>query len=53
MVILKCNISMKTIGGSLKYQYPVQWVFKSAIFLCEYKASTETTSVLMLLIEKP
>ena len=32
MVKLKCNVSIKTIDGSLKYQYPVWWAFKSAIF---------------------
>ena len=32
-VKLKCNISVKTIGEYLKYQYPMQWAFKSAVFL--------------------
>ena len=40
MVKLKHNISVKTIDGSLKYQYPVQWVFKSTILLCDYKVWT-------------
>ena len=32
-VKLKHNVSVNTTDGSLKYQYPVQWAFKSAIFL--------------------
>ena len=35
-VKLKCNVSGKTIGGYLKYQYPLKWAFKSAVFLCDY-----------------
>ena len=34
-VKLKHNVSVKTIHGCLKYQYSVQWVCKSAIFLCK------------------
>ena len=30
MVKLKRNISVKIIDGSLKYEYPGQWAFKSA-----------------------
>ena len=33
MVKLKRNVSVKTIDRSLKYQYPVQWAFKSAMQL--------------------
>ena len=40
-VKLKHNLSVKTIDGSLKYQYPVQWAFKSAIFLCDYRVWTK------------
>ena len=32
MVKLKQSVSVKTINESLKYQYPLQWAFKSAIF---------------------
>ena len=32
MVKLKCNVSVKTIGGYFKYQYPLQWAFKSTVF---------------------
>ena len=30
-VKLKCNVSGKTIGGYLKYQYPLQWAFFSYV----------------------
>ena len=33
MVKLKRNVSVKSIDESLKYQYPVQWAFKSAMRL--------------------
>ena len=32
-VKLKCNVFVKTIDGSLKYQYPVHWLFKSVMRL--------------------
>ena len=44
-VKLKRNVSVKTIDESLKYQHPVQWVFKSAIFLCKNKLWTKTASL--------
>ena len=43
-VKLKCNISVKTIGGYLKYQYPMQWAFKSAVFLYDYRIWTKAAS---------
>ena len=46
-VKLKCNVPVNTIDRSLKYQYAVQWVFKSAVFLCKYKVWTKTASFLM------
>ena len=29
MVKMKCNVSVKTICGYLKYQYPLQWALKA------------------------
>ena len=52
-VKLKCNVSVKTIGGYLKYQYPLQWAFKSAVFLCDYRVWTKTASFWTPLIAKP
>ena len=42
-VKLKCNVSRKTIGGYLKYQYPLQWAFKSAIFLMRLRGMDQNS----------
>ena len=42
-VKFKCNVSIETIDRYLKYQYPVQWAFKSAFFLCDYKVWTKNS----------
>ena len=51
-VKLKCNVSVKTIDGFLKYQYPVQSAFKSTIFIWNYKVWTKTASFWMPSIMK-
>ena len=53
MVKFKHNVSVKTIDGSLKYQYPVQWAFKRTIFLCDYRVWTKSASLLTPSIMKP
>ena len=52
-VKLKQNVSVKTIDESLEYQYPLQWAFKSAIFLCDYRVWTKTASFWTSSIAKP